>query len=274
MKTCKMLYAVSYKPELWHDILMSQFQPRHVLAVINETHKETHIATGIDYILEDDIINEYIPLYSDEVTNEDENDLFEVFTDTGTTSLIQNEITASDLSKIKPDNLRQIALTLYQLACRQCKQIKIDVFYCPILEKNMCLACLKQDKYKMLSIGSAKGKFKISQEELDKLGVKYVEATNPINYGFKSMKLYYEIQLRQALEYYKIPAYQRLKALEETLIDKGYKDAFNYIYGKMVENYIKGRSDDLNRCVVFIINRYDKTKEKEKKPKKKRTKRA
>ncbi|CAG9312464.1 unnamed protein product [Blepharisma stoltei] len=272
MKTCKMLYIVSYEPELWHDILISQFQSKFVLSIINGSYQDVNIVTRIDYKLEAAIIDEYIPIYCDEVTKEDENDLFELFQTTGLIVDQAPPLTSADLNKVDPNEFRNIALILYQLSCIECHNIKIDCFYCKVLRKSICLKCLKSDKYKMLSIGSCKSKFKITQEELDSLNLNYAEATNPINYGFSNMKLYYEFQVKKALEKHKIPSYMRFKEIENKLEKEGYADAVSLAYGKIVEKFLKGKDDNLDRCVIYIIKRYERSKNAAKNGKKRKLK--
>eukprot|EP00359_Climacostomum_virens_P005017 CAMPEP_0204917178 /NCGR_PEP_ID=MMETSP1397-20131031/14840_1 /ASSEMBLY_ACC=CAM_ASM_000891 /TAXON_ID=49980 /ORGANISM="Climacostomum Climacostomum virens, Strain Stock W-24" /LENGTH=332 /DNA_ID=CAMNT_0052089957 /DNA_START=126 /DNA_END=1121 /DNA_ORIENTATION=+ len=257
--TCRLFYTLAYEPELWHDVCLRQVPDYIFAAIESEVYLSVSPVFHLPYSEMEEIVRDNLPSNSDAVSEADEVTLMNELEKTVPDPYKVNEI---DLSKVKPQEYRKIALVAFSLECLSCRSLKHDVVRCPVLGRYLCIECRSLPKYRMLSLHGVTKKYGVSKEQLDELSIPFVKAPNPRSKNFHDMLLYYDFTVKLTLDLHQVPQYLRYKELKRTLVAQGYNEALNLLYGKVFTKYIKDQGVTLEGIIRNLAARLNRSKTK------------
>jgi hypothetical protein len=252
----KAYYTLSWDVEIWREILQSHY--KDFTPILNRVatgeYLTVHFVTGNDFNAEHDAMRNTLSINPDEVTEYDELELKDYLQ----ASVVEAQPVSLDELKSKISDFRAMCITMMQLSCIACHRIKPDLYRCKLLKRNICTKCRYLPKYTMLSQSSVLTKYCLKKHEFETLKLPYIKTVNPISIGFTPMQLYYDYMVGASLGNTIIPSFVRRGALIEGLISKGYEKATDLIYGKVVQKYLKGEEENIEKIMIGIIRRYER----------------
>lgn len=252
----KTFYTLSWDTEIWREILY--FQYRDLTSIVNRVatgeYLTIHFVTGNDIDTEHKTMRNHLSINPDEVTQFDELELRDLFK----SSMKKAQTVPLEELASKISDYRAMCITMMQLSCIECHKIRPDLYGCKLLNRNICTQCRYLSKYIMLSQSSVLTKYCLKKHEFETLKLPYIRTVNPISIGFTPMQLYYDFMVGASLGTTIIPSFVRREALIEGLISKGYEKATDLIYGKVVQKYLKGEEDNVEKIIIGIIRRFDR----------------